>query len=198
MEGNGGDDTILFDEKFTRDDQVDGGDGFDVIELEGDYSAGVSFGSGTMRDVEQIVLAAGFDYDLTVGDNNIRADGFIVDGSLLGSADEIDFDAGAESASDVVLLGGAGADSLIGGAGDDSLVGNGGVDVLDGGEGDDTHQGRRRRRRLLRRRGDGPFLGGRGDRLLRLLRGRRIHGRGPRLRRRAEAAEGQVRHGRRR
>ena len=141
VEGNGGDDVILFDEKFTRDDQVDGGDGFDSLELEGDYSAGVNFGAGTMSDVEQVVVAAGFDYDLTVGDNNVRADGFVVDGSLLGSADEIDFDARAELASDLVMLGGAGADSFVGGAGDDSLVGNGGVDVLDGGAGDDTLKG---------------------------------------------------------
>ena len=38
--GGGGDDVFLFDEKFTRDDEVDGGDGFDALQLEGDYSAG--------------------------------------------------------------------------------------------------------------------------------------------------------------
>ena len=141
VEGNGGDDLILFDEKFTRDDGVDGGAGFDELQLEGDYSLGVNFSSTTMTDVEQITLAAGFSYDLTVGNNNVTADGFTVDGEALLAGETLAYDGAAESASDVLVFGGEGADTLITGDGADSLDGNGGGDSLVGGGGDDTING---------------------------------------------------------
>ena len=141
VEGNGGDDVIEFDATFTRDDAIDGGAGFDEILLTGDYSAGVNFASTTMRDVEAITLAAGFSYELTVGNNNVQADGFTVDAEALLSGQTLTYDGGAESLSDVVLRGGAGGDTLIAGGGDDELVAHEGADSLVGGDGDDTING---------------------------------------------------------
>ena len=50
----GGDDLIYYDASLTRDDVVDGGDGYDILQLRGDYGAGVNFRSSTLTDVEQI------------------------------------------------------------------------------------------------------------------------------------------------
>ncbi len=136
-----GDDVLEFGEWFGRDDQVDGGDGFDRLLLEGDHSAGVNFASTTLSHVEQIELAAGFDYDLSPGNNNVTADGFTVLGDLLGAGDTLAYDGSAESVSDVIVLGGAGADTLTAGGGDDSLHGGEGGDSLTGGAGDDTING---------------------------------------------------------
>ena len=141
--GGDGDDFAEFDHTFTRDDQVDGGNGYDVLQLRGDFSAGVSFRSTTLTDVEEIVLYTGEDYDLTAGNNNIRGAGLTVDGATLGIDDTLSFDASAESATGVTLLGGAGADTLTSGGGEDSLVGSDGVDSLTGGAGDDTIEGGR-------------------------------------------------------
>jgi Ca2+-binding RTX toxin-like protein len=136
--GGDGDDVILFDEKLTRDDQADGGGGFDVLELDGDYSAGVAFRAASVSDVEQIVLAAGHSYRLTTANPTARADGFTVTGSALLAGETLFLDAGAESNSGLVLQGGLDADTLIAGGGDDSLSGVDGNDSLVGGDGDDT------------------------------------------------------------
>ena len=143
-DGGDGDDEFRFDGHFTRDDQVDGGVGFDVLEIEGDLSAGVNFGSNTMREIEQITLMAGYDYDLTVGNNNVAADGFAVLGDgLLARSTPSPTTAVRSSVSDVIVRGSADADTLITGGGDDSLVGNDGADSLTGGGGDDTISGGR-------------------------------------------------------
>ena len=115
--GDDGDDVFLFDGQFTRFDEVDGGDGFDELRLEGDLSAGVNFAGVTMEDIEQLVLEAGFDYVLTVGDNNVNADGFTVLADTLGSADTLSYDGAAELGRDVIVLGGAGGDTVTTGGG---------------------------------------------------------------------------------
>jgi Ca2+-binding RTX toxin-like protein len=141
VQGNGGDDAFTFGGYLTRNDQVGGGDGFDTLTLKGDYGAGVDCNSTTITELELIVLTTGFDYSLTVGNNNVRADGFTVDGDLLGSADTLAYDGSAESTSGVAILGGLGADTITTGGGDDTLMGEGGHDSLSGGAGDDTISG---------------------------------------------------------
>ena len=136
-----GDDVLDLTLFLGRDDQIDGGAGFDRLLLAGNYAAGINFASTTLNGVEQVELAAGFDYAFDVGNNNVDADGFTLAGELLGSADTIDYDGSAETASDVVLRGGAGADTLIAGAGGDSIHGADGADSLTGGAGDDTIDG---------------------------------------------------------
>jgi Ca2+-binding RTX toxin-like protein len=141
VHGNAGDDLITFNETFTRDDQVDGGADFDELVLEGDYSGGVVFRAATLTDVELVTLTAGHSYDLTVSNPNVRADGFTVDGSALAAPDTLTYDGTAESASNVVILGGGGADVVTLGAGDDSVSGGLGADSIIGGAGDDTLRG---------------------------------------------------------
>jgi Ca2+-binding RTX toxin-like protein len=139
--GGGGDDLIHFDGNLTRDDQVDGGDGFDELVLEGDFSGGLVLRAATVTTVELLTLNSGYSYDLTVGNPNVRADGFTVDGSGLAATDRLTYDGAAESASDVVVLCGDAADIVILGAGDDSVTGGLGADSMVGGAGDDTLSG---------------------------------------------------------
>ncbi len=62
--GNTENDLFLFGATFTADDHVNGGAGNDVIQLNGDYSASVTFTSTTVVNVERMTLAAGYDYSL--------------------------------------------------------------------------------------------------------------------------------------
>ena len=135
--GNGGDDVFRFDATFTRDDQVDGGAGFDELELIGDLSAGVNFNSTTMRDIELITVLA-FSCDLTVGNNNVTADGFTVDATGVGAGNTLAYDGSAETVSDIIVRGAGSDDTILTGGGDDTISTGAGDDILNGGAGDDV------------------------------------------------------------
>ena len=90
--------------------------------LNGDYGAGVVFGTTTVTNVETFTLAAGHDYKLTLN-NATNAGSLTVDGSALASGNSVTVDGSAETASSLTALGGAGKDTLTGGAGDDVLEG---------------------------------------------------------------------------
>jgi Ca2+-binding RTX toxin-like protein len=139
--GGGGDDLIHFDANLTRDDQIDGGDGFDELVLEGDFSGGLTFRGATLTDVELLTLTAGHSYNLTAANPTARTDGFTVDAQTLGAADALTWNGTAETSSDVIIRSGPGADMIILGAGDDSITGDVGADFLAGGGGDDTISG---------------------------------------------------------
>src|ERR1051325_7247353 len=74
--GQGGKDQIYFGAAFTADDEIDGGvltvhhkiKVLATVELKGDYSAGVVFGTTTMTNVAHLVLDAGFSYNFTFND----------------------------------------------------------------------------------------------------------------------------------
>src|SRR5262249_5041744 len=53
---------------FTALDQIDGGDGNDVLLLDGNYAAAVVFGAATFVNVETIQLAAVNSYKFTLSD----------------------------------------------------------------------------------------------------------------------------------
>ncbi|MGH6870647.1 MAG: choice-of-anchor tandem repeat GloVer-containing protein [Rhizomicrobium sp.] len=134
----GGNDTIDMGAKFTTADSIDGGGGTDLVELAGDYSAGVKFGVATMVNVESIRLAAGNSYSLTTSDATVGASKTLtVDGSALGADDTFSFNGSHETDGNFILLGGAGADVLRGGAGNNHFTGGAGADVLTGGAGHD-------------------------------------------------------------
>ena len=138
--GGAGDDLIMFGDSFTRDDQADGGDGHDVLRLDFNLALTVNYRSTTMVDVEEMDLSPGL-YDLTLGNNNIRGEGFLVDAADLASINSLAFDAGAESSTAITILAGASDDTLVTGGGDDSLDGADGADSLTAGAGDDTLDG---------------------------------------------------------
>jgi Ca2+-binding RTX toxin-like protein len=137
--GAGGDDTLLGGENndeifvtntLTAKDQIDGGahdddtatpaiEG-DVLEIEGDYSAGLTLAATTIRNVEAIVLKDGFSYAFKAN-NATNGDVLTIDASELGAGNSLKFDASAETSNGYIFQSGAGADTLTGGKGIDQL-----------------------------------------------------------------------------
>lgn len=140
LKGKSGNDIFRFGDAFTSLDKIDGGIGRrDRLELSGDYSAGVVFGSATLRKIEVIALDAGFDYSLTTHDDTVRSGKTLkVNAGNLAAPNRLTFNGAAELDGRFVVIGGAGNDVITGGAGDDVLTGGLGNDVLTGGGGDDT------------------------------------------------------------
>lgn len=146
VNGVGGDDIFDFGATFTAKDQVVGGAGDDAIQLEGNYSAGLTFGAKSMKQVEAIVLGPHFNYVLTTVNQNVAAgQTMTIDASDLTAADRVSFNGSAETDgafsfdlrfAHATLTGGAGNDSFH--VGDRfALQGGGGGDVLTGGGGAD-------------------------------------------------------------
>lgn len=69
-----GDDQIDFGAKLTAGDRIDGGEGFDIVSIQGDYSEGLTLGANTLHGIERIQFLSGFDYRLTLVDGNIDPD----------------------------------------------------------------------------------------------------------------------------
>ena len=140
-QGGDGNDLILMlgTGNLTANDRVDGGAGYDVVQLSGDYSAGVTFAAGTMQNVEEIDLARGFSYRLVTNSNTVAAGAnLLVDGRQLGASDVFSFNGTHETDGTFTLYGGAGADSITAGLGNDIIAGGGGADKLAGAGGHDT------------------------------------------------------------
>lgn len=142
----GGNDLIEMGSTLTAHDKINGGAGFDELDLAGDYSAGVVFNATTMVNVERLHLFGsefgGGSYTITLNDANIAHGSYLEvlldDGET--QADVLNFDASAESDGDIfVQTLGAASDHIVGGGGND-LINCGRVvaDVLDGGGGFDV------------------------------------------------------------
>jgi Ca2+-binding RTX toxin-like protein len=139
--GGGGNDTFDFGANFVADDHANGGVGNDTVVLDGDYSTNVKFTSGTVIDVEKILLTAGHSYCLTPADNNVAAgQSMEIDGHTLGPNDVLTVNCFHELDGSYDLRGGAANDTLTGGSGNDIIYGGDGADRLKGGPGDDTFQ----------------------------------------------------------
>ncbi len=139
ISGLAGNDIINFGPSFTAADTIDGGDGTDTLELKGDYSAGITFNDTTLTSVEQMKLAAGFDYSFTTTDATVATSARLrVDASRLGAANTLTFNGQAEGGGHFYVLGGAGNDVLTGGGNSDvfSLI-TGGNDHASGEAGND-------------------------------------------------------------
>ena len=129
VSGEGGNDTFNFGATFTNADRVDGGDGTDTLQLDGNYASGVIFQAQTMVNVEEIVVAAGHSYKLVTSDATVAAGSTLtIDASALAPGQTLTFSGLAETDGSFVVNGGAGNDTLTGGAGDDVLNGNDGYD----------------------------------------------------------------------
>ena len=108
----------------------------DLVELDGDYSAG--FGLGTPDYVEQIIARAGNDYNLIADDNNVAAGRTLTINAMpLRDANSMIFDGSAETDGRFIFYGGEAGDVFLGGAGNDRIYGLGGGDILSGGGGSD-------------------------------------------------------------
>ena len=135
--GGRGDDTFYFGASFTKDDAIDGGEGFDKLVLDGAYDASVSFVQATLNNVEEIELVAGHNYVLRPNYNTVLVGQVLtIDGSALTSSDKLTVTAPAIGALGNIMGG-----SLVieGGAGADRLAGGPNADVMSGGLGNDIY-----------------------------------------------------------
>lgn len=131
VDAAGGDDVIFIGATLAKGDHIDGGDGYDVLKLDGDYSHVVKLNK-LIGSIEEIDLAAGHDYHLLVSNNNVAGAAMTLDASALGGADSATLDAHNVKSGSITLIGGAGNDTLIGSDRGHAL------NTLDGGGGNDT------------------------------------------------------------
>jgi Ca2+-binding RTX toxin-like protein len=143
------------DGRFAAGDKVDGGGGYDVLYLRGDYSIDFNEAgfAGALTNVESIGLLTSanteflsggdgdFDYSIVWADALLSAGGtFTVNGGRLQAHETFVFDGSRETDGALRVFGGAAADRLTTGGGNDLLVGGGGADVLTGGAGADIYR----------------------------------------------------------
>jgi Ca2+-binding RTX toxin-like protein len=111
-------------------DAINGGGGSNTLVLDGDYSAGLTFGATTVTNVQTIDLTAGHDYNITLNAATVSLFNLTVDGSNLGAGDSLTFDASA-AGRPVTLIGGAGDDVLTGGPIHNAFdISHGGDDIV--------------------------------------------------------------------
>jgi Ca2+-binding RTX toxin-like protein len=136
--GNG-DDTLLAGAALTAADRLDGGANYDTLFLDGDYSAGLTLGSTTITNIEEISFVSGHSYRLTSVNGNVAASGVLAVNALnlQSSATTLYWDGSAETDGSFVFNDGIGADTLIGGQQADQFFLSGGSDVADGRAGND-------------------------------------------------------------
>jgi Ca2+-binding RTX toxin-like protein len=134
-----GDDQIVMGAILTAADRIDGGAGNDEVDISGNYSAGLSFKSTTMKSVELLTLGAGNSYKLTMNDATVAAgQHLVIDGSSLGVTDQLTFNAVRELDGSYSVFGGAANDVIVGGQAGNILFGSLGQDKITGGSGADT------------------------------------------------------------
>jgi Ca2+-binding RTX toxin-like protein len=142
--GGAGADVFYMGATLDAADRLDGEDGtepeLDVLFLDGDYSAGLTFAARTIHGIERIVLQEGNTYKLTIRDGNVAAgDRMSVIGINLSGSQKLIFDGSAETDGDLEIAEGTGNDKLTGGAGADQFdMIAGGVDTVNGNGGDDS------------------------------------------------------------
>ncbi len=132
--------TVYFGAAFTAADQVTNNlAGFGVVELDGDYSQGLTLGANTITNLGGIVVDPGHDYNLTL-DNNTAAAGhfFVVAMSGNTATGSLTVDGSAETDASFVFEGAAGNDTFRGGALGDTFYVFSGSDIVAAGDGDDS------------------------------------------------------------
>jgi Ca2+-binding RTX toxin-like protein len=139
--GLGGDDVFGMGGALDASDTVFGGAGYDTVDLQGDYSAGVAFGADGLAAIERFVLREGFTYDLTFADMNLGAgESMLISvAGDLGAGNFVHIDASAETTASYTIYESGGNDTLLGGGGNDVVwLNQGGSDQVDAGGGSDT------------------------------------------------------------
>jgi hypothetical protein len=117
---------------------VDGGSGFDLLYLNGDYTAQTQL-DGVISNVEYLGLIAGHDYNFVVADGTIPSGSSLqIEGGGLGAGDALTVDASADTQGYYLLYGGAGDDNLKGSQFGSAFALGGGADTILGGAGNDV------------------------------------------------------------
>ena len=118
LAGGAGTNRFSLGATFKASDQIDGGTGSTSVLLDGNYSAGVTFNSTTMVNVDYLDLTSGHSYNLTLaGDTVGSGQTLTIEGGTLHSAQSLTIDGSALTTGTLVVDGGAGTDHLTGGAG---------------------------------------------------------------------------------
>ncbi len=148
--GGEGNDVFLFGASLNSADSVNGGAGADQIAIQGDYSWGLTLGSGIIA-VESFAILPGsdarfgdtagnfYDYVLTTVDANVTAGvTMIVDANRLRAGEDFSFNGSAETDGAFFIYGGGGTDFLLGGSRNDTFYFGengqfGATDHVDGG-----------------------------------------------------------------
>ncbi|MDI6027057.1 calcium-binding protein [Corticibacterium sp. UT-5YL-CI-8] len=136
-----GDNDILFGgSKFDATDRIDGGEGYDLLDLTGDYSAGLTMELDTLRNVEEIRFNSGHSYAIKTHDGMVKAGQvFKIDGYFMSSGDTLVVDGSAETTGSFLMYDGSQSnDTFKGGINDDTFSLSGGNDTVYGGGGDDV------------------------------------------------------------
>jgi Ca2+-binding RTX toxin-like protein len=130
-------DLATYGPAFSNADQIDGGSGFDTLELAGS-AISLTLTSAVLANVERIQMGDGYNYTLTTVDGNVASgQNLEVDASGL-VTNQLAFNGSAELDGTFAVDGGGGKDTIVGGAKADTLAGNGNADTLTGGGGADT------------------------------------------------------------
>jgi hypothetical protein len=133
LAGTAGDDVLSFARQtLGAEDKIDGGAGYDKLVLAGDYGTGLTLNSGTLTNVESLILRKGFDYDFTLSDANVGAGQVLtVSARDLGASDSFVFDGSQETDGSFKLLGGGAASTnFTGGSKADLVVAGTGIDTI--------------------------------------------------------------------
>jgi Ca2+-binding RTX toxin-like protein len=150
LTGGAGVDVFFFEgQRWGPDDRVNGGGGRDAVVISaGSGLAHIEFGATSLVNIESISLNKQFatdpsqkpSYELVLHNGNVAPGGtLIVNGaSLTDPAQIVGIDGSAVQGGNLILLGGAGHDTVTAGGGADTIVGGAGADALTGGAGADT------------------------------------------------------------
>jgi len=123
LSGGVGNDTFNLGVYLTSADKINGGAGTDTLNLRGSYAGGIAFNATTVKNVEKIVLAAGYSYKLTTNNATVASGQTLtIDGSALSASTVLTFSGAAETNGHFVIIGGKGADKLTGGALSDTFT----------------------------------------------------------------------------
>jgi hypothetical protein len=138
LAGGSGNDVFQFDSGFSALDSVNGGGGSNTLILDGDYASGVTFGAGTMTNIQALVLDGAFNYNLTLNatsDPNGAA--LTVNAAGVGAGNSVRVDGSAENGTLTFELG-KGSDTLIGGTGSNRFDFSTGLANITAGSGKNT------------------------------------------------------------
>ena len=123
VRGGEGDDRIRYVSDISAGDVADGENGYDTIEFEGTFSGGIVLGANSMFRIERMLLAAGYNYSLTMHDRNVAAGvQVLVDASALGSGDNFTFFGGTENDGSFRFDLGHGLDDILGSDRNDTFL----------------------------------------------------------------------------
>ena len=117
--GNGAtqnDTFIVTSEAALSASTLDAGNGTDTLELNGDFSLGLTLGATTIANFETIKLDDGHSYSLGTNDANVAAGATLtIDASALTGSNILSFEGTAETDGHFAFISGAGGDIITGG-----------------------------------------------------------------------------------